>query len=488
MLKQNRYSIFSLAVLLALLVAAVMPLAAFAQDETPPPADAPVVEEVPPADPPAAEEVPPADAPAADVPAEDLTVPEVLEMLPEGTDLAVVDENGAPVPLASEEAAEAILLPDPKFCPAGNCTGATVRGTIAEAIADAYAAGVSGTIFIEAGVFNPNGGVYFDGMNYPNFGQVPPSLAIIGAGSGETIINGNMYIRNVNAFTLQGFTLNGRLTFDTQQTWGIWEYSGDVNIVDVEQYGNSDTSNRINVRNGDLTITGSTFENNNQTMTGSSGGASEIFGNTFSDSHTGLIVWGEAVVSGNTFSNNDTHVRASLVEQPAGTTIVICDNVFSGNSEYDIEAFTDAGTFVYLDQAVNYATMGDGTIYGCLTCGGNTGGDTGGKNGKDKKPDVSQIIAITNPLDGNQLPGGLPDGNTLADSMTVVLKFEGQQIDEAPNGVQVAFDIPDGMKGKTFNVLFWDGGKWVTIASSVAGNMVKFLVTKPGIYALVVVP
>jgi len=51
-------------------------------------------------------------------------VAEVIESLPEETDLIVIDEDGEVLPLASEAAAEVIKVADPQWCPVGVTPGA----------------------------------------------------------------------------------------------------------------------------------------------------------------------------------------------------------------------------------------------------------------------------------------------------------------------------------------------------------------------------
>ncbi|MCJ7433075.1 MAG: right-handed parallel beta-helix repeat-containing protein [Anaerolineales bacterium] len=185
MFKQNRLTVLSIAVLLALLVAAVLPFAALAQDggeqppagEAVPPADEPVVDEaVPPADepvvdevvppvdeavPPAGEAVPPVDevVPVVD---ETLTVPEILAEIPAETDLVVLDANGEALALASEAAAENLFTGDPMWCPAGKtpadgvaggCTASFTKfsgaGGLIEALQTSAFSG-PGTIYVES--------------------------------------------------------------------------------------------------------------------------------------------------------------------------------------------------------------------------------------------------------------------------------------------------------------------------------------------------
>ncbi|MFN3786733.1 MAG: hypothetical protein ACK4RS_07825, partial [Thiothrix sp.] len=50
------------------------------------------------------------------------TVESILETLPEDTQLIVLDEEGEALPLATEEAAQAIIIGDPIWCPASVAT------------------------------------------------------------------------------------------------------------------------------------------------------------------------------------------------------------------------------------------------------------------------------------------------------------------------------------------------------------------------------
>jgi hypothetical protein len=110
----KRLSLFPLALAAALLFSAMLPVAAFADDSAPPadpgtetgPVDSPPVEET-------------VEEPAAPAEEESLTLPEVLDAAPEGTEVVVLDESNEPLPLVTEEAAEAILTGDPVWCPEG---------------------------------------------------------------------------------------------------------------------------------------------------------------------------------------------------------------------------------------------------------------------------------------------------------------------------------------------------------------------------------
>ncbi len=186
----------SSALLLALLIAALHPQPAFADDETPlpdPPGDqttvvdpvvsAPspladgVVPEPPPpeagpdpapphSDPapvaqdgesaPATDSAPP--APATEPPAgeaSDVPPAALLAALPDGTAVAAVDETGAILPLASPEAAEVLATGDPVWCPTGALPGAaTCSASFANlaALVAGFVPTGNGVIWIEKGV------------------------------------------------------------------------------------------------------------------------------------------------------------------------------------------------------------------------------------------------------------------------------------------------------------------------------------------------
>ncbi len=148
-------------------------------ESTPPPSEegASVEETSPAEEPVAATEVPAAEPvveeiatePAVEEPA---VVAEVLEQLPEGTELVVVNEAGEVEPLASAEAAEIIATGDPIWCPEGQvptpgtngCTPSYIdfASLITELTTGAYSG--NGTIWVESSYNgNDNSPVVFNG-------------------------------------------------------------------------------------------------------------------------------------------------------------------------------------------------------------------------------------------------------------------------------------------------------------------------------------
>jgi hypothetical protein len=224
--KPTKFTVLSLALLLALVMAAVLPISALAQDEVPP---VPAAEEIPPVEdesapveePAAVEEPAPAEEPAAveeSAPAEEEspTVPEILEALPEGADLVVLDESGEALPLVTQEAAEVVAAADDPFFWDGtqyvgySTTGAcaaqvTVCNTSAtplQAAIDAFrdTPTATGSIYVAAGTYTAN--VIIDGPT----GNLANLVGVVGQGSSITSLTGALTIQNYNVFTLQGIT------------------------------------------------------------------------------------------------------------------------------------------------------------------------------------------------------------------------------------------------------------------------------------------
>ena len=71
-----------------------------------------------------------------------------------------------------------------------------------------------------------------------------------------------------------------------------------------------------------------------------------------------------------------------------------------------------------------------------------------------------------------QLPGGLPDGVTLAEAIQIVVTDDGQSLDPLPANarITVKFEIPAGQQSATYAILFWDDGKWVELSGEMTDD------------------
>lgn len=268
----------TVAILMALLVATVMPLSVLAQDEVPPQTDAPVVVEED-----TVTEEPVVDEPTVEDPAvEETAVSEILEQLPEDTALVFVDEEGEALPLVSTEAAEVLAAPDPYFT-IGTTTyrffgaaGACAAGGYAADCFDDSATPIQdaidylsiilktkptdGNIYVESGAYIED--VYVDGSAWTTAGgDIPDYLGIIGAGSGSTTLTGSFSIYGMNAFTLSGFTVttdSGDAIYISDNTGALQLKGLYVTSTSVEASGI-----RVDGQTGDVNFTGVNSTNEN---------------------------------------------------------------------------------------------------------------------------------------------------------------------------------------------------------------------------------
>jgi hypothetical protein len=218
-MNRKKHLIFiSLALIAAMLGAMLSPTTVRADDAPPPP---PESEPTPPPEAPPTEETSPPGIPTEETsaePAPESSPAEILDSLPEGVSLVVLDESGEALPLASQETLQILAAPDPSF----TVGGVTYNFTAADC--DPFTAGLQpcsnpiqaavdalssnnwspddDTIYVESGTFTEN--VTINGTAWTT---VPITLIIQGAGSGSTILDGWMNVSNLNQFTLRGFTV-----------------------------------------------------------------------------------------------------------------------------------------------------------------------------------------------------------------------------------------------------------------------------------------
>jgi len=219
------------------------------------------------------------------------------------SDLALTDEDGEPLQMASEESAAAITDADPyfyvgstkyqfypfgMFCPAGTegvtCwVSAEGENPIQDAIDYINTNGKLPTdrkIYVESGEYT--GDVSIDTST-----QIFSSLlnGLIGAGSSTTTINGNILInQNIAGFTLSGFTINGSLQvtdsigtlvlddLDVTSPDGdginIHDQDGNVVIKNTRSSGNHGSGAIIDYETtaGIVTVTNSAFDDNGNSL------------------------------------------------------------------------------------------------------------------------------------------------------------------------------------------------------------------------------
>jgi hypothetical protein len=192
------------------------PAAIEASDTTGNPApDEVAITEVPIEEPAATAEISVEEIPNEPAVTEDVTVADVLETAPEGTEVVVLDESGNALPLASTEAAEITATVDPVWCPAGqnpgndlddgvqNCT--TNFGTPQELIDD------MGTDV--DGIYDHDGVIYFTASPGGQFLLVPGS-GTLDVAEYTAISDNNLTLQGGwNGATGTGYRLSGQTDF-----------------------------------------------------------------------------------------------------------------------------------------------------------------------------------------------------------------------------------------------------------------------------------
>jgi len=282
MKNKNLYSLLTLAVVFVFFVSLFSTVNVLADDSTPPaPTEAPVVD-MPPTDVPV-----PTEVPTQEPPIEQISVEQILSQVPDGTDVVILDENGNPLPMASQAAADAILSDaDPMWCPevagvqilpgGAGCTSAFVRFTTASGLINTLQAGSytgPGTIYISTGniaVADRNKNIVLNG-NTGNLVNLTDLTIQGGWDFGSNLVvnrsifvnstfeiknwNGNITVNDLKFELLSGISGDG-LT--------IKNIDGDVTLNNVV-ITDSQTDNGLFINNVDnIEINDSKFNDNNK--------------------------------------------------------------------------------------------------------------------------------------------------------------------------------------------------------------------------------
>lgn len=259
------------------------------------------------------EETPPAEA-----------VAEIIEQLPEGTEIVVVSEDGIE-PLASEEAAQIIMQDDPLWCPAGytpgdpECTSGDLSVTdllvAISLLPEANRTG-AGTIYFTSNYSLPD--AVFDHDNAAL--SLITDLTIEGGWNGE--VDGLFSLAGSSTFngaqlailnwggnvTLNNITINN-VVGDTGLYVGT---DGDIVLNNVSSTNNGfDGADLINYEGtGNVTVNGGDFSGNDDSgLYIISAGNVTVNSATASNNNNGAIIFnddgsGNVSVSGSDFNNN----------------------------------------------------------------------------------------------------------------------------------------------------------------------------------------
>ncbi|WKZ36781.1 MAG: right-handed parallel beta-helix repeat-containing protein [Anaerolineales bacterium] len=425
----DRFLVPGLIIILTLLASLILPVAVLADEVNPP--EEPVVEETIDGDP-----APP-------------SVSEILEDLPENTEVVVLDEEGTLLPLASEAAAEIITDTDPMWCPVGvlpGGAGCTINFATPQLLINDMDSSNPAT---SASMYEQDGIIYFTASPGGSFVLVPG-----GGNHNIAFLGGNpIYEPDYNA--LKGFNLtlqggwngdtvtpafSGQTDFDSNRIQigtSANPWVGDITLNDLAfnevLFGNSvtihTTSGDITLNNvdvqeqrsiilnntallssdsGDITVSNSSFDGDNTGLSHSNGfyantnsGSINISNTSFTDARGLILDRDGATLSGVNITLNNVTASGNdgngIVINASGDATVTCSFFQNNANGYGIEAGSN-GTLHFNGVTFGGNGSGDYNIFnGSLVedpnCAPIPGGGGGGSGGS--KSLLSAIIPVT---------------------------------------------------------------------------------------------
>ncbi|MCA1899165.1 MAG: right-handed parallel beta-helix repeat-containing protein [Chloroflexi bacterium] len=312
MSKQKNVLLFvAAAIVLALLISAIAPASVLADGETPPPAaETPAQEEVEESAE-SAEAVEPQPEENAAV-EETPPLSELLESLPPDTQVIALDESGAALSLASQEAAEVLVSGDPMWCPSGilpggaGCTPSQASFTALKSL-----------LVTEKGTYSGNGVIYVD-KNYVA-PQADKDFAIV---------------FNYQDLALGNLTVKGGWNFLSNQQEGDSTLNG-ISSLSFLNWNNNLTLNNLTIANaGGL----------GSSVTVSGGSGDVTVQNVAVQDSLGMSITtsaGEVVVSNSSFTGNEGD---GLFVNTGGSATLT--NVAAQNNEDPFNPMDAHGVFV----------------------------------------------------------------------------------------------------------------------------------------------
>jgi parallel beta helix pectate lyase-like protein len=283
------------------------------------------------------------------LPTEEPTLLDSVQALSSDTSVVVLDENGQPLPLAAQGAAEAVVNGDPMWCPNGvapggaGCTSNFISMSELLTLAGSYinSQNVNGTIWITSGSIPEPGTVTIDGATYTNWAN--QSLTLQGGWSG---VPGDTTIGPNSVFTVPIQILN---------------WNANVNINNITVQGASGSGLGVTTNGRRVVINNSRFINNQSAGSGlfpwgdgadisPNGGNVIITNSEFSGNN-----WdGLYIVNSGDISISDSNLNSNGINNGYGAgldaygvnTIDIKNGEFNGNQSYDILANCNTGTFL----------------------------------------------------------------------------------------------------------------------------------------------
>lgn len=383
-MKKNRlFALLSITVIFVFVTSLFSTVNVLADDNTPPvpteepvqpPSEGSTVEESPTeapiteADPTSLPEVDLTETPEVDTPAE------VLESVPEGVDVVVLDENGDAMPLVTEEAAQIIMSGDPIWCPddldgtpqdnpvagANGCTvfETTFTDLLVHLSTGAYTG--NGTIFVSYDYSAAEGQIYIDqtAAGLTGLGDLTIQggwdFATGGMRNNDSTYQSSLANTWLVINNWQGNVTINNLFIDSSLFDGLSiNTAGDVALDQVE-VDNSSFSGAYIQSGGDVTITNSEFKYNG--IDGVYDDYSDPVSYTeYYQASPGLWVSAAGNVTLNDVAAIENGGDGAMI---FGTDVTIIDSIFEDNgwgfegsgAYWEYEEFEGSGLYEYSDE------------------------------------------------------------------------------------------------------------------------------------------
>lgn len=316
------------------------------------------------------EEQPPVEVEEQPTPTEETaeTVAEIIEQLPEGTDLIVLSEDGVE-PLASQEAAQIIVEGDPIWCPASQ----TIPTSGANGCTSSHTSFADLLAELQGGGFSGPGIIWVAG----NYNNALDGAPIVFNGNDLTTL-GDLEFRGGWSGTSGDNTINNATPANLDDSLSIINWTGNVALSNFNIDAEDAEAGLYVQTSGNITL-------NNITSNGNSLGFGAAL-DTCLDNGTQCTGTGNVTVQNSVFNNN---TGASGLGIDSGGTIDL-DNVQANGNDA-------AGAELY-----NYDLIGSGGID--IT---NSSFDGNGDNGiwaqSDGAISLTNTDATNNGFDGADL-------------------------------------------------------------------------------------
>jgi hypothetical protein len=309
------------------------------------------------------------------------TVEEIMEQIPDSTELVVLDETGTPEPLATQAAADIIVNGDPMWCPDGvlpggvGCTASFTTFTGAGGLLTALAGGSytgNGVIYVES-TYNSaleTGDININGDVLTGLGNLTIQGGWDGVLGGTNVTGTSTFSGvSLNIFNWTGSVTLNDLVINTTNT-GLYVQNEDnivLDNVDAQSsnfYGayldNADAlSATVQISDSDFSDTGAVTTDDAGLFVLSNGDVTLTNVTSSDHQNYGALIYGNNVsVTNGTFNNQS--VDSGLYVNAFGN--IILNNVTASNNNYE-GAILDA-TYGTGDITVNNSTFDGNGEYG----------------------------------------------------------------------------------------------------------------------------